>query len=453
MHRFRLLCFALVFCAAGDAFAAGFYLPGRGVRPLGRAGAMVASGNGDLNSLWYNPANLTLDKFQLTVDLALIDLAFEHTRAPRTLDNGDVRTYDAVKNEAPLKTDPQLLLGGPLPFDGFSWAFGVYAPYLSGHTFPEDGAQRYVLVDNDPSLLLFLHLAVSWEINDSIRVGVGFQNVPAHFVLVNVASGYTGVFGDPEDEDLDILAEVVMDDFFAPSGNAGVWIRLSDSLSAGLSFQAPVVFSTKNAKLRVRLPSHPEFQFAETVGDQLAGSLKFPAVARFGVALTRPKFDVELAATYEGWSIAKEINAVPTGIQVENLPGIGTLPVGPLSVPLEWQDTFSVRLGSEIKVSEKAQVRAGYAFETSAIPDERYSVFLADGNKHLFAAGGTFQFTESFGMDAGLGYYFIPTRNITNSEWRQINPTDTEGKVTLVVGNGEYKQSYFAFGLGTYVRF
>ena len=47
----------------------------------------------------------------------------------------------------------------------------------------------------------------------------------------------------------------------------------------------------------------------------------------------------------------------------------------------------------------------------------------------------------------------IPTRNITNSEWRQINPTDTEGKVTLVVGNGEYKQSYFAFGLGTYVRF
>ena len=151
-----------VLCAlamAGDAMAAGLFLPGRGVKPLGRAGAYVASTQGDLNSLWYNPAGLAgLQGTQLTIDLAFVDLAFEFQRAPRTLPNGDVQTYDAVQNEAAPQAIPQVLIGGKLPVfgtDKLKWGFGIYAPYLSPHTFPEGGAQRYTLVDNNGSVLLF----------------------------------------------------------------------------------------------------------------------------------------------------------------------------------------------------------------------------------------------------------------------------------------------------------
>ena len=433
---------------ATDAMAAGFYLPGRGIRPLGRAGAYVAGSEGNLNALWYNPANLAkMDHLQLTVDLGLIPLDFDYTRAPRTMPNGDIRTYDTVSNMAPPKVDPQVLIGGPLPWKGLVWAFGIYAPYLSGHTFPEDGAQRYVLIDNDRSLLGFFHLAVAWNIGDHFQLGAGFQNVPADFVLVNMATGYTGLFGDPEDPNLDILTRIELKDFFAPTGNAGVTVGLSDWLSAALSFQGPVVFSDKDAKLTSRLPSHPESHDAKINGDSVAGNIKFPPVARAALRLKRPSFDVEVDGVWEGWSILKEIKANPNDVSVSGLPGLDTVPVGPLTVPMEWQDTYSVRVGGDVDFSDSFTGRLGYAYETNAIPDRRYTVFIADAKKHMMAVGASFHH-GGFTLDGSFAYYLMPDRTITNSQWRQIDPTDNEGKVTLIVGNGTYHQRYMAFGLG-----
>lgn len=444
----------MLLAVAGDAWAAGFYLPGRGVKPLGRAGAYVVSGEQNLNSLWYNPANLGgIEEFQLTVDLALIGLFFKHQRAPRTLENGDVVTYDEVRNEAPPKADPQLLVGGPLGLDGLSWAFGIYAPYLAGHTFPVDGPQRYVLVDNDASLALILHLAVGWQIGEKFRIGAGFQNMPASFRLVNVASGYTGLFGDPEDEDLDILTRITLTDYFVPSGNIGIWIKLAEQLQVGFSGQLPFRFKANAAKLESRLPSHPEFQNAELNGDTLSGELSFPAVVRGGIRFAGDPLDLELAVTWEGWSILRAINAEPNDISVTELPGLGSIPVGPLTVPLEWKDTFSIRVGGEWKLNDAFTPSAGYAYETGAIPDQTYSVFLADGNKHVISIGGSLQISDSISIDAGFATYVIPKRTITDSKWRQINPTDDEGKVTLIVGNGEYQQTYVAGGVGVNVDF
>lgn len=435
------------------AAASGFYLPGRGIEPLGRAGAFVASGEQNLNSLWYNPANLAgFEDFHLTVDFALIDLSFEFQRAPRTLPNSETKTYPAVRNESAPKVDPQVLVGGPFFAEGLSWAFGLYAPYLSSHTFPENGPQRYVLVDNAKSVAGFIHFALAYEVSDRFRIGAGVQLVPASFNLVNVVSGYTGLYGDPEDQDLDILSEITLTSIFNFSGNIGVWFAITDYLHAALSFQAPVVFSDDSARLRARLPSSPAFNNAELGADTLAGSIKFPAVARAALRFKADAWDLELAVVYEGWSIFDEIRADPNDINVTGVPGIGSIPVGPLSIPQEWQDTISFRLGSDIKLLDDLTMRAGYAYETGAIPDERYSVFLAEGDKHLLATGLNYAF-GAWSIDAGFGYYLIPSREITNSQVRQINPTDADDDLTLVVGNGSYTQSYIAAGLGLNAQF
>ena len=110
-----------VLVLASDVLASGFYLPGRGVRANGRAGAFVASGEGNLNSLWYNPANLsTIEKLSLTADLAAVDLTFSFQRAPRTTENGQTITYDKVSNQAPPEFSPQILVGGPTGVDGLA---------------------------------------------------------------------------------------------------------------------------------------------------------------------------------------------------------------------------------------------------------------------------------------------------------------------------------------------
>jgi long-chain fatty acid transport protein len=213
MHHLKTKTPAALTCALAlllstQALASGFYLPGHGIRPLGRAGAYVVSGEQNLNSLWHNPANLAgMEDLQLTIDLALINLSFDFQRAPRTLDNGDIETYEQVSNEAAPKPDPQILIGGKFFIKNMSWAFGVYAPYLSAHTFPENGAQRYVLVDNDGSLAGFFHFALAYALGENMRFGAGIQIVPASFKFVNMASGYTGLFGKPAHKHSQLLGQ------------------------------------------------------------------------------------------------------------------------------------------------------------------------------------------------------------------------------------------------------
>ncbi len=448
--RATLLTIALLLCFTSDALASGFFLPGHGVKPLGRAGAFVASGGGNLNSIWHNPANIAgIDDLTLTVDLNLIALDFQFARAPRQLENGDTITFDPVSNEAPPLPNPQILVGGALPkLKDTYWAFGFYAPYTAPQTFPEDGAQRYSLVDNNGSLLGYFHFALAKEFGDSIRIGAGFQNLIGSFSLVTVTSGYTGLYGDPEDRDQDILTRISLHDYFSPTGNLGAWVKIAPNVEAAISMQLPVKIRDRDADLELKLPEdNPLFANAEVNGDTMDASLKFPFMARVGLRLVLDTFDYELAMVYENWGSVKEVTAVPNDVTVDNVPGIGSIEAGATNVPLNYRDTFSIRNGAEFQLNTKTSLRAGYTFESSAVPDEYYSVFLPDSTKHLFSLGGSYQF-KKMSIDAGFGYLHMPDRNITNSQVRQINPTDASGENTTVVGNGSYSQRYIMGGIG-----
>jgi long-subunit fatty acid transport protein len=270
--------------------------------------------------------------------------------------------------------------------------------------------------------------------------------------MVNVVSGYTGLFGDPEDPDLDILSEITLQSFTAFGGNIGAWWKAAPFLEAAVSVQSPIKFSDDAAELRTRLPSSPVFNNAQVEGNTIAGSLSYPAIFRFGLRLVQETFDIEAAVVYEMWSVVDAIEASPNDIAVTGVPGLGSIPVGPLNVPLNWQNTLSLRLGSDIQLTDSFILRGGYGFETATVPDEYYSVFLADGTKHHLALGAGLNF-GAITLDASLSYYLIPTRTITNSQVNQINPTDEENKITLVVGNGTYEQSYFIGGLAFNYQF
>lgn len=155
---------------------------------------------------------------------------------------------------------------------------------------------------------------------------------------------------------------------------------------------------------------------------------------------------------WEGWSSFEEIKATPNDIEVEGVPGIGSIPVGPLSLPHYWRDTVSVRLGGDYKVDDTLTVRGGYNFETGAIPDGYYNVFAPDSDKHTLAAGMTWAF-DGWELDASTAYYLFSDRQISTSNVRQINPTDADNELATVVGNGEYSSRYVVLGLGVNYRF
>jgi long-chain fatty acid transport protein len=440
------------------AEAAGFFLPGRGVEPLGRAGAYTAAGEGDLDSLWYNPANLALlDQRQLTVDFSLIGTFQRFHRASRQTQDGRTKDYDPVSNQALPPPIPQALYGDTTGIDGLTWAVGLYAPYAATVRYPQEGAQRYSLVDSSGAAVGLLHGALAYQINDWLRIGGGIQNWFSRFILTRVVSGYTGLHGRPEDRDLDILTKLNVTDLFVPSGNIGITARVAKfgggRLLTAASLQLPAKFRDKNAKITYRKPSHPAYDGAYLSNDSADAGFVMPLIARFGTRYAKQSWDIELDVVYEHWDSLNEFRVDPNNIVVKNIQGVGSLPVGPVNVPQYWRDAFSVRLGHSYQWSEKWSTRAGYTFETGAVPKERYSVFRPDGYKHMFAFGAGYKWNDKWLLDASAAFYAVEDVTVTNSKQNQTNPSDSDGDVTIPVGNGTYNTDHLSVGVGLTHKF
>ncbi len=442
-----LLAFALGLVPT-DVAAGAFYLPGHGVRPAGRAGASVASSGGNLNAIWHNPANLALlEERTLTVDTAVIGSFSTFQRAPRTKENGEVERYPAVSNEALPVPDPQVLIGGPTGLEDVSWAAGLWAPYSGYQRYPEEGPQRYSLIDKSGSVLAYLGASVGWQVTDSLRIGAGFQNVVADLELVSKVSGYSGLYGRPEDKDLDVLVRLNAKDLFAPTGNLGVWYAISESVQAAASVQLPTRIADKNAKVDVRRGSHPSFDEVEQEGNAVSAGMTLPVMVRAALRYQAPSFDLELTGVYEGWSVVDRLVLDPQGVRITEVPGVGEVPLEPIPVERDWRDSVSVRLGGDYELSEAVTVRGGYAFETSAIPAEYHDVLALDAPKHLFSGGFTHRW-DRISLDGSVAYYLYHTREVSNSKIRQIAPMDPDDEHATVVGNGTYRIGHLVVGAG-----
>ncbi|MFU8807206.1 MAG: OmpP1/FadL family transporter, partial [Bradymonadaceae bacterium] len=138
-----------------------------------------------------------------------------------------------------------------------------------------------------------------------------------------------------------------------------------------------------------------------------------------------------------------EVN--PNDVELDGVPALGSVPMGPQTIPQGLRDIISVRLGGDYRLSDDWALRGGYIFEPTAVPDQSASVFATDSTKHLFALGGTRRF-DRLSLDALLSYVYMMPRNIEDSAVYQINAHDDD--LRLVVGNGTYRSSYVLAGLG-----
>lgn len=443
---------AIVFWSL-PAVAAGFFLPTRGVESTARGGATIAPHEAKLDSLWHNPAGLSLiDDYQLNVELATVDVRVEHQRAPREMDDGSTRTYEPVTNQALPNPIPSVMVGGPTRIDEISWAAGVYTYYAGSDQYDVDGPQRYALVDNSDSTLGFVHAAIGIELSDEISVGIGLQNFMADIRVVTVGSGYVGMFGDPEDEDLDILSDAQASNYFSPTGNFGITYQPTEQLQTGLSIQLPQILSDDEVTVDTRLPEHPAYDGMEVTDNRVQMSSAFPFYVRGGIRYLGENFDVEGAVVYQHWSILDEVTMTPVEAETRGAAVLGEASIPPMTVPYGFRNTFSAHLGGEYDLNESFDIRGGYVFERSAVPDHRYSVMTLDPDKHQFSAGLGYD-RDAWNFHVTGAAIVMPTRVIRNSEFRQNTPADPERETALIVGNGTYEHFGYIFGLGTEYTF
>ncbi len=453
-------CAALIalVAQAAAARAGGLQLATRGVRPTARGGAFVA-GADDLGAIWFNPAGLGVmaggpGKRSFLVDVAYVSQSAEYTR----IDSG-FNVQEPVSSDAPGLPVPTLAVGLDLG-DRMVLAFGLLAPYAGLGRYPEDGSQRYSLIDMSESLLVIAEAAIAYRVSDRLRVGAGLQNMVFQLSSTMIFSGCPGqTVCAPEDPEWDALGKVTQLDAFNPSGVVGIQYDLSSSLRAGLAFQLPFFVAGKG-KFETVLPPSGFYDGATVVGDRADVSFTLPPILRAGLEAGSKRWRAELAGTIEFWSMHDELAIEPVDVRIENAPGVGTYEIGPLSIPRNYKNSYSVHLGLEGQPMASTPLRllAGWSFETAAAPEEYLSVLTVDGSKHLLAAGlgwtaGRWSVDAVFGMGLVADRHVDPTVGVSPQLTPvRDDPNDPEPLRTYV-NWGDYSSSWLIAGAGVTAGF
>lgn len=266
-----------------------------------------------------------------------------------------------------------------------------------------------------------LTVGISHKIGKSFGVGAGVIYRSAVLELdrryqgTNPVSGLRQDFGSLATE---------MDPSDGVGFTAGLLHKPSKKFSWGLSYRSAIEIdyqgtglltqiSTGNAQLDDLLRTSLPFD------QDLAATtrLELPDQARLGFAFGNGKsWLAELDIERIGWSVVRELRF-----------SYPSRPILDRTIPLEFDDTFNIRLGFQYTFPTGFQLRAGVAMEESPQPDATVGPLLADGDRTV----------AGFGI--GLDWLQLALQWVEQEE--RLVSTQREGL------NGNYRASSWLFGL------
>jgi long-chain fatty acid transport protein len=464
---------ALLLLSSSQANASGLYFSDRGVRPLGRGGAWVA-GADDVGAMWYNPAGLADAGTSILSDFSWLHFTSEYTRKSQATDvNGTVRTYDfpSVNGTSPVLPIPTI--GASYAFgERKEWtaAFGIMAPYTAITSYPltvngTPSPSRYSLVSLDGSALVIPGLYMAYKPIEEIRVGIGLQALVGTFASTEVFSACPSdhLVCAPEDPTYDAFAQLKVGPIFAPSGNGGVTIVPEKHVRIGLSGQLPFTINAP-ATVSVKLPNAVVFDKAAQVGKDAHVRFKLPAVLRAGIE-GRNEFSnksllrVEVTYVREFWSAHDAINITPDNITLTNVQGFPSpFGVAPISLPRNFQDSNSFRLGGEYTLAVSGyviDVRMGANYETSAVPNAYLSPLTIDMDKVTVAIGGGLHIGDHWRLDGMYAHVFTGGTTVSPAEAAvpRVNPVRGNPTAVDAINGGTYSARADVLGVGLNYKF
>jgi long-subunit fatty acid transport protein len=243
------------------------------------------------------------------------------------------------------------------------------------------------------------------------------------------------------------------------TGILGVLAGPFHGLSLGASFRPPVPIHGEGTLTIEPTQMMEDFQ-VQVDGDRTEMELTLAPVLRVGARydlsdLLGRTSDVELDYVWEGWSVVDEIVVTPDITTTATPPTGGdpiVIDVPEIRIRKDWEDVHALRFGAEVEVMEPVAVRAGYIYETNAIPERTASLDFANfGDRHVLTAGLGFRPIRAVEVNVAYAHVFQPDLLVDESEVRQT-VTDP-GTNPNVVGNGAYETSYDILTAGVTLRF
>lgn len=368
-------------CAASAAHAAGFMLTEQSAGALGRAYAGVGVDGTDISGVYYNPATMTLHpgtSIQAGFVAVGLDLAFEGKDKdgnPIT-ENGQYNTQAIPHGYISHQLTDSVWLGLAMTVP-----FGMGTEYKDDWAWGSRGISAEVLTfDFNPN--------VAWKISDKLSLGAGMS--------IQYASADLKLSMDPQNPGA--MTSEVDADSLAWGFNVGLMWSPLENLRFGLSYRSRINHNA-DGDLEIRKGG-----YSLPLMDATA-TISTPAWAMATAA-----WDVNdllsLYATFRwtDWSSFKEL-------EIKN-------DLKPSVVHNNWQDTYLVSVGADLRFTNWWTFRAGIGYETSAVDDPKYrTAIIPDADRLWLALGSSFKATENMQIDVSAAWlHGIGERNLWSSD-------------------------------------
>ncbi|MCH8543271.1 MAG: outer membrane protein transport protein [Alcanivorax sp.] len=487
-------------CVAGVALTitstvasgAGFELPQRGIKEMGIGFAGSAALLEDASAVANNPAGLMrLQGRQVSGGVTLIRSGFDYdVSVQRELIDGTGGTVPGRESGSisALSVAPHVYYSQRLS-ENAAIGFGIYAPFGSTTSYPEEWAGRYHATDTDITTVNF-NPAFAWRVSDTVSMGLGvviqrfegdFRNtidlgyLVADQVIEELENNNLASLREGRQNLVDRMAHqfdvdnTMIVDSWGYGFNFGVLWEPNERSRVGFNYASAV---RQVADGDAKRPQAEDPAFQQELEDAIAatqiwgigflpstiGALQ-PASATEGAEravgpLGAQGGKVQLittmpeVATLSGYHQLFDSLAITGGVTWTNWSRLDELRFTypdssdrggsditgsgddvrrrDLVVPFEWEDTFRYGVGAIFTGIDNWALRAGFSYDESPVPNpERRTARGPDSDRMIYALGAGWQWRENLSIDVGYTYTHFASSRINNRE----NPAGSQHRM------------------------
>jgi long-chain fatty acid transport protein len=419
---------------ASVAFAEGGYFGGQnGARAAGRSGAFAARAD-DLGAMMFNPAGLAnLDGTMVQLANQLSYNAYSYTRAPTTdygkVPNSDgsypTATFTTVHNQQPWQTAlPMLGVVSRLGLTNWTFALAASAPSgIGSEEYPEDGAQRFMLVKRE-AIILSYAASAAWRHGDVFGIGATAQWIHVPRLIYSLMVDGTRSPGEinPVSSPVEILTTIHGSDPMTLNAIVGAWFRPTPAFEVAASGQILPAKIVAHSTLSLE-PRGTGLGTLKTGSgaDDVTVTLPLPLLARVAARYRHlvaglELFDLELDVEYETWSRVDRFTVDAHHLRVDY--SGDHIFIDQIQIDKQWQDTVAVKLGGDYAaIPGRLTLRAGAFYVTPTAPTAYTSLDFSTAA----VRGGSLGASVLFGqVELSLAYQLRvqPTVNVAESDGR-----------------------------------
>lgn len=393
--------------AAGAASASSFAIrSGQSAEGLGMAYAGAAAGGIGMGSMAWNPATITMFPGRNS------QWNFTYLYA-----NGDYQPTSTTTVQTPFGRAPIQAVGGSPLGTGNIGGDGAFIPasysswqltdrfwigLTTGAPFglrskPENQVHAAQVFGRSAKVrTINVAPTIGYKVNDWLSVGAALQ-VQYFDAALKQASGI-GANAAP------VIIEGDTLDF---GYRLGFTLTPFEGTTVGLAYRSSVRQTLKGT-LRTATGATP------TAVIPVKANLNLPDSVVFGVSqVINDQWQAHLGVEWTNWS------------RFRNIPVVTTFGLPATSLNFQYDDSWYFSAGLEYKYNRDLTLRAGVAYELSAVNDYNRQIFISDNDRLWLSAGASYQVNEKWKLDLGYTYIHVnkASVNYTGAHPQQVvNP-------------------------------